>query len=121
MKRELLDNGNIWQKNDGRWIGLVRYKDEFGVTQRKSFSSKKKKTLQAKINQRRETARRQCEIIIGKTGCGAARAHDLRNNRNLLRQARHNQISRTDRQFQPVMTHIPSRTTRGACFASITL
>ena len=49
MKRELLDNGNIWQKNDGRWIGLVRYKDEFGVTQRKSFSSKKKKTLQAKI------------------------------------------------------------------------
>ena len=49
MKRELLDNGNIWQKSDGRWIGLVRYKDEFGVTQRKSFSSKKKKTLQAKI------------------------------------------------------------------------
>ena len=45
MKRELLDNGNIWQKSDGRWIGLVRYKDEFGVTQRKSFSSKKKKTL----------------------------------------------------------------------------
>ena len=51
MKRELLDNGNIWQKNDGRWIGLVRYKDEFGVTQRKSFSSKKKKTLQAKITE----------------------------------------------------------------------
>ena len=46
MKRELLDNGNIWQKADGRWIGLVRYKDEFGVAQRKSFSSKKKKTLQ---------------------------------------------------------------------------
>ena len=42
MKRELLDNGNIWQKSDGRWIGLVRYKDEFGVTQRKSFSSKKR-------------------------------------------------------------------------------
>ena len=51
MKRELLDNGNIWQKSDGRWIGLVRYKDEFGVTQRKSFSSKKKKTLQAKITE----------------------------------------------------------------------
>ena len=49
MKRELLDNGNIWQKSDGRWIGLVRYKDEFGETQRKSFSSKKKKTLQAKM------------------------------------------------------------------------
>ena len=49
MKRELLDNGNIWQKSDGRWIGLVRYKDEFGVAQRKSFSSKKKKTLQAKM------------------------------------------------------------------------
>ena len=48
MKRELLDNGNIWQKSDGRWIGMVRYKDEFGVAQRKSFSSKKKKTLQAK-------------------------------------------------------------------------
>ena len=44
MKRELLDNGNIWQKSDGRWIGMVRYKDEFGVAQRKSFSSKKKKT-----------------------------------------------------------------------------
>lgn len=51
MKRELLDNGNIWQKSDGRWIGLVRYKDEFGVTQRKSFSSKKKKTLQAKMTE----------------------------------------------------------------------
>ena len=49
MKRELLDNGNIWQKSDGRWIGMGRYKDEYGVTQRKSFSSKKKKTLQAKI------------------------------------------------------------------------
>ena len=51
MKRELLDNGNIWQKSDGRWIGMVRYKDEYGVTQRKSFSSKKKKTLQAKMTE----------------------------------------------------------------------
>ena len=51
MKRELLDNGNIWQKRDGRWIGMVRYKDEFGVAQRKSFSSKKKKTLQAKMTE----------------------------------------------------------------------
>ena len=51
MKRELLDNGNIWQKSDERWIGLVRYKDEFGVTQRKSFSNKKKKTLQAKMTE----------------------------------------------------------------------
>ena len=23
MKRELLDNGNIWQKSDGRWIGIL--------------------------------------------------------------------------------------------------
>ena len=53
MKRELLDNGNIWQKSDGRWIGMVRYKDEFGVAQRKSFSSKKKKTLQAKNEARK--------------------------------------------------------------------
>ena len=51
MKRELLDNGNIWQKSDGRWIGMVRYKDEFVVAQRKSFSSKKKKTLQAKMTE----------------------------------------------------------------------
>ena len=51
MKRELLDNGNIWQKSDGRWIGMVRYKDEFGVAQRKSFSSKIKKTLQAKMTE----------------------------------------------------------------------
>ena len=51
MKRELLDNGNIWQKSDGRWIGMVRYNDEFGVAQRKSFSSKKKKTLQAKMTE----------------------------------------------------------------------
>ena len=35
MKRELLDNGNIWQKSDGRWIGMVRYKDEFGVAHKK--------------------------------------------------------------------------------------
>ena len=42
---------NIWQKSDGRWIGLVRYKDELGVAQRKSFSSKKKKTLQAKMTE----------------------------------------------------------------------
>ena len=51
MKRELLDNGNIWQKSDGRWIGMVRYRDEYGATQRKSFSSKKKKTLQAKMTE----------------------------------------------------------------------
>ena len=50
MRRELLDNGNIWQKADGRWIGTVRYKDEFGETQRKNFSAKKKKDLQVKIN-----------------------------------------------------------------------
>ena len=30
MKRELLDKGNIWRKTDGRWIGMVRYRDEFG-------------------------------------------------------------------------------------------
>jgi hypothetical protein len=30
---------------------MVRYKDEYGVTRRKSFSSKKKKTLQAKITE----------------------------------------------------------------------
>ena len=51
MKRELLDNGNIWQKSDGRWIGMVRYRDEYGATQRKSFSSKKKKMLQAKMTE----------------------------------------------------------------------
>jgi hypothetical protein len=34
------------QNGDGRWIGMVRYKDEFGETKRKSFSSKKKKDLQ---------------------------------------------------------------------------
>ena len=49
MKRELLDNGNIWRKSDGRWIGMVRYKDEFGEMKRKSFSSKKKKDLQEKM------------------------------------------------------------------------
>ncbi len=49
MKRELLDNGNIWRKGDGRWIGMVRYKDEFGVTQRKSFSAKKKKCLLCRL------------------------------------------------------------------------
>lgn len=51
MKRELLDNGNIWRKGDGRWIGMVRYRDEFGETQRKSFSAKKKKDLQAKMTE----------------------------------------------------------------------
>ena len=55
MRRELLDNGNIWQKSDGRWIGTVRYKDEFGEAQRKNFSAKKKKDLQVKINKYVET------------------------------------------------------------------
>ena len=49
MKRELLDKGNIWRKTDGRWIGMVRYRDEFGEMKRKSFSSKKKKDLQEKM------------------------------------------------------------------------
>ena len=49
MKRELLDKGNIWRKTDGRWIGMVRYRDEFGEIKRKSFSSKKKKDLQEKM------------------------------------------------------------------------
>lgn len=51
MKRELLDNGNIWQKADGRYIGMVRYKNEFGETKRKSFSSKKKKDLQSRMTE----------------------------------------------------------------------
>ena len=49
MKRELIDNGNIWRKSDGRWIGMVRYMDEFGIARRKSFSAKKKKDLQSKM------------------------------------------------------------------------
>lgn len=49
MKRELIDNGNIWRKSDVRWIGMVRYMDEFGIARRKSFSAKKKKDLQSKM------------------------------------------------------------------------
>ena len=49
MKRELIDNGNIWRKSDGRWIGMVRFMDEFGIARRKSFSAKKKKKKKKKM------------------------------------------------------------------------
>lgn len=36
-QREILTNGNAFKRTDGRWGGVVWYKDEQGERKRKSF------------------------------------------------------------------------------------
>jgi len=38
MQKQLLTNGNAFKRTDGRWGGVVWYKDEKGERKRKSFS-----------------------------------------------------------------------------------
>lgn len=49
MKPEILTNGSVSQKSDGRWVGAVWYKDEAGERKRKSFSGTTKSEVNQKI------------------------------------------------------------------------
>lgn len=42
MQKQLLTNGNAFKRTDGRWGGVVWYKDEKGERKRKSFSAQPK-------------------------------------------------------------------------------
>ncbi len=48
--KKLLNKGTVYKRNDNRWGGAVRYRDEQGVTRRKSFCSTTKKAVLQKIN-----------------------------------------------------------------------
>ena len=47
-QKEILTNGNAFKRTDGRWGGVVWYKDEQGERKRKSFSG----TTKAEVNQK---------------------------------------------------------------------
>ena len=48
MQKQLLTNGNAFKRTDGRWGGVVWYKDEKGERKRKSFSG----TTKAEVNKK---------------------------------------------------------------------
>ena len=45
---EILTNGSAFKRTDGRWCGVVWYKDEHGERKRKSFSG----TTKAEVNKK---------------------------------------------------------------------
>ena len=49
-QREILTNGNAFKRTDGRWGGVVWYKDEQGERKRKSFSG----TTKSEVNKKDE-------------------------------------------------------------------
>lgn len=49
MKKELLTNGNAFKRTDGRWGGVVWYKNEKGERTRKSFSGTTKLEVKKKM------------------------------------------------------------------------
>ena len=49
MQKELLTRGNIFKRTDGRWCGVVWFKDEQGERKRKSFSGTSKQEVSKKI------------------------------------------------------------------------
>ena len=49
MRKKLLTNGNVFKRTDGRWGGVVWYKDEQGERKRKSFSGTTKQEVNKKI------------------------------------------------------------------------
>lgn len=49
MKKELLTNGNAFKRTDGRWGGVVWYRNEKGERTRKSFSGTTKLEVKKKM------------------------------------------------------------------------
>ena len=49
MQKKLLTNGNAFKRTDGRWGGVVWYRDERGERKRKSFSGTTKAEVNKKI------------------------------------------------------------------------
>ena len=49
MQKQLLTNGNVFKRTDGRWNGVVWYMDEQGERKRKSFSGTSKQEIKEKI------------------------------------------------------------------------
>ena len=48
-QREILTNGSAFKRTDGRWCGVVWYKDEHGERKRKSFSGTTKSEVNKKM------------------------------------------------------------------------
>ncbi|MFR2052018.1 hypothetical protein [Eubacterium sp.] len=48
MQKQLLTNGNAFKRTDGRWGGVVWYKDENGERKRRVFPARPKLKLTRK-------------------------------------------------------------------------
>ncbi len=62
MQRKLLTNGNIHKRTDGRWNGVIWYRDEEGTRQRKSFCGNTKAEVKAKITEYIAVFREQADL-----------------------------------------------------------
>ena len=49
MQKQLLTNGKVFKRTDGRWCGVVWYRDTQGERKRKSFSGTTKQEVNKKI------------------------------------------------------------------------
>ena len=49
MQKQLLTNGNVFKRTDGRWNGVVWYIDEQGQRKRKSFCGTSKQEGKEKV------------------------------------------------------------------------
>ena len=49
MQKQLLTNGNVFKRTDGRWGGTIWFSDEQGERKRKSFSGTSKQEVSRKI------------------------------------------------------------------------
>ena len=49
MQKQLLTNGNVFKRTDGRWGGTIWFSDEQGERKRKSFSGTTKQEVSRKI------------------------------------------------------------------------
>ena len=49
MQKKLLTSGNVFKRTDGRWCGVVWYRDSQGERKRKSFSGTTKQEVSRKI------------------------------------------------------------------------
>ena len=49
MQKQLLTNGKVFKRTDGRWGGTIWFSDEQGERKRKSFSGTTKQEVSKKI------------------------------------------------------------------------
>ena len=59
MQKQLLTNGNVFKRTDGRWGGTIWFSDEQGERKRKSFSGR----VFERVNKMLMTTSWRCGIL----------------------------------------------------------